>query len=497
MLAKVTDFMFHNRMTEEGDRIAVGVSGGADSVCLLYVLKKLSRTGKFDLAAVHVNHRLRGAEADRDEQFVRALCRDWDIDFYLRSYDVGRLAKEEGLSEEEAGRKVRYLAFLEVCGQQGYNKVAVAHNKNDNAETFLFHLFRGTGMKGLSGIDPCRALPADFGEVTVIRPLLCVERREIEDYLNREGIAYQTDSTNLTEDYSRNKIRNKILTYAAAEINTRTVGNINETALKLREALEYIDRNVTIRYQALVRQEKGCFRISAEALLKEPPVIQKGILRKLLEDLAGSLKDLEAGHIDAVLSLCKRQVGKQVQLPCGILAGREYEDIIICIKTVHLWENLEVEPMEPVKLMIPGRILIPSIRKILETKLIKYEKSEAIPKSSCVKWFDYDKIENAVEMRNRKEGDYIQINASGGNKRLKDYFIDRKIPRRQRDSQVLITDGSHVMWIPGEGERISEKYKVDETTSNILLMKLIDLEENEDDRQSKSHDIGRTGTEKD
>lgn len=482
MFTKVSDFILQNKMVEKGDRIAVGVSGGADSVCLLYVLKKLSSMEQFSLAAVHVNHGIRGAEADRDEQFVGELCRKWDIDFYPYSYDVRKLAKEEGLSEEEAGRKVRYQAFFDLCRQKRCNKIAVAHNKNDNAETFLFHLFRGTGIKGLSGMAVQRSVSADSVDITLIRPLLCTERREIEDYLNREGIAYQTDSTNLTDDYSRNKIRHRILSYATAEINTQAVGNINETALKLREIFEYIDQNVTERYNLFVKQEEGGCRISVEDMCKEATVIQKGILRKMIESLAGGLKDLETKHIDAVLALCDMQVGKQIHLPCGIIAKRGYEDISFCFKSSLLWESLEERHINPIKLPIPGRVQLPAVGKIIETEIIKYEKDQPIPKSSCVKWFDYDKIENAVEIRYRKEGDYIQINASGGKKKLKDYFIDRKLPQKQRDNQLLITDGSHVMWIPGNGDRISEKYKVDETTSNILLMKLIDLEENEDDR---------------
>jgi tRNA(Ile)-lysidine synthase len=217
--------------------------------------------------------------------------------------------------------------------------------------------------------------------------------------------------------------------------------------------------------------------ISVEALIKEPAVIQKGILRKVMENLAGNLKDLESKHVDAVLSLVSRQVGKYVSLPCRMAAEREYVSIKIYIKSDDLRENLTLGIIEPWRIIIPGNTSIPGTGKFLETKLMKYKKNEPIPKSSCVKWFDYDKIENAVEIRTRKEGDYIQINSSGGNKKLKDYFIDQKVPKKQRDQQILITDGSHVMWIPGEADRISEKYKVEETTTKILLMKLVDMEE--------------------
>ncbi|HWT76383.1 MAG TPA: tRNA lysidine(34) synthetase TilS [Mobilitalea sp.] len=479
MLNKIWCYSEKFHMIERGDRIVVGISGGADSVCLLYVLKKLCTEKDISLIAVHINHGIRGEEADRDELFVKEFCERLGVEFYPYFYDVRGLAAKEGISEEEAGRNVRYQTFLEVCKHQKCNKIAVAHNKNDNAETVLFHLFRGSGIKGMSGIEPRRNITADFGEVTLIRPLLCAERKEIEAYLRKERLTFQTDSTNLTEDYSRNKIRNRILSYAVSEINSGAVGNINETSLKLREAFEYMEFLVSQRYQVLVRQEAEEFLLSVRELCLEPVILQKGILQKVLEKLAGNRKDLEAKHIDAIISLIGKQVGRRVHLPYGMIAERGYEDIKIFRETANQKPETGKEMLEPVKVTIPGRTFIPQYRKILESDIIKYEKNDQIPKSSCMKWFDYDKIENAVEIRNREEGDYIQINNSGGRKKLKDYFIDHKIPRKQRDSQILIADGNHIMWIPGDGERMSEKYKVDDTTVKVLLMKMIDLEEYE------------------
>lgn len=512
MLSKIQAFMLNNGMIEEGDRVVVGVSGGADSVCLLHALVRLY-AGKAVFVVAHVNHGIRGAEADRDEQFTAGLCRGLGVEFYPFHYDVRKLAGELGISEEEAGRKVRYEAFLTVCLEQKCNKIAVAHNKNDNAETVLFHLFRGTGLKGLSGIEPSRRIAMGQETITLIRPLLCVERKEIEEYLNSEGVSYQVDSTNLTEDYTRNRIRNRILSYAIEEINSGAVGNIHETAGKIAEAWALIDNMVQERYHQLVRLENGQYLLSITELSKEPKILQKGILRKVFEQLAGHLKDLETKHVEAALSLVEKQVGKRLHLPYGILAERGYEEILLYRGTTSdINDGIDQtvqgndEPstlmsaegpsgyapvkavrdvlvkLPPMTLKIPGVTVIPQIGKIFETEITEYEKNDPIPKSSCMKWFDYDKIENAVVLRNRTEGDYIQINASGGRKKLKDYFIDHKIPQKQRDIKLLITDGSHVMWIPGEGERMSEKYKVDLSTKKVLLMKMIDMEEDKDDR---------------
>ncbi|MGB4661611.1 MAG: tRNA lysidine(34) synthetase TilS [Mobilitalea sp.] len=485
MIRKVYDYSKKNNMIDKGDRIVVGVSGGADSVCLLHILSEFREEMGITIFAVHINHGIRGKEAKRDEQYVEQLCRDWNIDYSSYQYDVKKQARVEGISEEEAGRKLRYQAFQDTCRQKNCSKIAVAHNKNDNAETVLFHLFRGTGIKGLTGIEPMRVMKAEDKDIVLIRPLLCLERSEIEEYLKKHKIAYQTDSTNLTEDYSRNKIRHKVLAYATCEINSGSVGNIASAALQLKEIEEYLQNNIDQRYQDLVKKENEEYLFSVASFCKEPVVLQKGMIRKILENLAGKSKDLEAKHVDEIMELCSKQVGRQINLPYGIIAHKNYEDIrLYCGRNQNadLKDETNKEVGKPIQITIPGQIEIPQIKAVLVAKKMKYKKDDSISKSSCEKWFDYDKIENTVEIRTRKEGDYIQINDLGGRKKLKDYFIDHKIPSRERDNQILIADGSHIMWILGTGERMSEKYKVDETTTNILLMKMIPMEENENGR---------------
>jgi tRNA(Ile)-lysidine synthase len=485
MLRKVCDYIEQNKMIEKGDRIVLGVSGGADSVCLLYVLFDICKDYEAKLIVVHVHHGIRGTEADRDEEFVKELCYRLNIEYHNFGYDVKNIAKEENLSEEEAGRKVRYQAFIETARSRKCNKVAVAHNRNDNAETVLFHLFRGTGIKGLTGIDPVRSIKAEPLNITLIRPLLCLERQEIEKYLKEHSIPYQIDTTNLSDDYSRNKIRNQILTYAAREINHNAAKHITEAAVQLKEIEEYVNRSVLQRFHSMVLIEDMVYSFQTLDFKKEDIVIQKGIIRKILEQLAGDLKDLEAKHVEKVLSLCEKQVGRILHLPYGIVAIKGYDDIKFCIdKAKENDTEMDRKQMEPVSLAIPCRIYLPQLQMYLETEVFENKKNISIPKNSCMKWFDYDKIENAVKIRTRNEGDYIQINRFGGRKKLKDYFIDRKIPKEERDHRLLVADGSHIMWIIGDGERISEKYKVDDTTNKILLMKLFHMEENENDRQS-------------
>lgn len=475
MLYQVCAYVKQNTMINKGDRIVVGVSGGADSVCLLYVLNELKAEYDLTLIVVHVNHGIRGKEALRDQLYVEELSKKLDLPYYGYERQVKKLAAEEGLSEEEAGRKARYDIFFEVCKINQCNKIAIAHNRNDNAETVLFHLFRGSGIKGLSGIDPVRKIELKQGIVTLIRPLMCISRPVIEEFLSSRGIHYETDQTNLSNDYSRNKIRNQLLPIAVSEINTNAILHIAEAAGQLREIEKFVQKSTLERYQALVVKKENKFQISVMKLKNEDIIIQKGIIRMILDNLAGRLKNIEAKHIDQVLALCDKQVGKQFHLPYDMIAFREYNDI-----SFFLLGNLKSSSdlfNEPLSIPLPGKLHLPEINKVLETMVIPFEKKLPIPKNSCTKWFDYDKIENAVVIRSRKEGDYIQINRLGGKKKIKDYFIDQKLPKKERDNCLLVADGNHIMWVLGYGDRISEKYKVDEKTNRILLMRMIDLEE--------------------
>lgn len=481
MLGKIIDFMELNQMVEKGDSIVIGVSGGADSICLLYVLSEISKEYSLGLRVVHVNHQLRGEEANEDQEFVRLTCEKLGVDFHSFSYDVKKISQSNKISEEEAGRKVRYQSFLEICLKYKCNKIATAHNKNDNAETFLFNLFRGSGIKGLSGIDSSLKLKRINKEVTIIRPLLCVTRREIEAFLHTRDIPYRIDSTNLTDNYSRNKIRNNVLTYATKEINNNTIEHISRAANHLKEIALFIEETTERSYKKVVSQREDGFLFNIEDILKENIVIQKAIVRKIFEQLGGRLKDVEAVHIQQVLELYDKPVGKRIDLPYGMVALKEYEAIkFYCESQIQKQVDYEATC---IKIDGPGVYYLPGDNNYLEVNIFSAVKNITIPKNSCIKWFDYDKIEIAVEVRTRRTGDYIQINNSGGRKKLKDYFIDRKIPREKRSKTLLVADGNHIMWILGKGDRISEKYKISESTVRILSMRLINAEDNEDARK--------------
>lgn len=462
MLNTVKKFIEEQHMIKKGDRIVAGISGGADSVCLFYVLLDLKEVYAMEFLVVHVNHGIRGKEAKEDEEYVSTLCKQHRIPFFSIHADVKDIAARKGMSEEEAGRWVRYQAFYECLSKNKCNKIAIAHNKNDNAETILFHLFRGSGIKGLTGIKPVRE--------EIIRPLLCVGRKEIEQFLKERQVSFQEDKTNQTESYTRNKIRHRILNYATESINSKAVEHIVNAGSQLKEIEQYLDRMIHSAFSCIViAREEAVYEVEIEKFIEEDPVIQKGILREVLLRLADGLKDIEAFHIELIIGLMTKEVSKRVDLPYGILAVREYNHVVLKKQSQDTKERIPVLDLET-EIIIPGNQFVPGMNLEINTKLINYKKNMIIPKNGYTKWFDYDKIKNTVLIRNRRTGDYLQIDAKGSRKKLKSLLIDEKIPRENRELLPLLADGPHIMWIIGG--RMSEAYKVNEETKVILEINL-------------------------
>lgn len=483
MQKKIQIFIRQYHMIEENDHVAVGVSGGADSVCLLHLLCELRKCMHFRLTAVHVEHGIRGAESLADAAFVKQLCADWNVPLRTFSVDALHQAKTQHQSLEEAARELRYRCFYEACRECKANRLAVAHHGDDCAETVLFHLSRGTGLRGLCGIVPVREMPEQ--KLTLIRPLLCVTKAEIETYLGQIGQEYRTDSTNADVTMSRNRIRSQVLPQLC-EVNTAAVPHIVRTAGYLEEICEYLDDAAWEAGKAYVSYERENAKIHLQrrGILSMPPVLQKNLIHRLLGELAGSKKDLTAAHIEAVQALFTAQVGKSVCLPYGIRAYADYEQILFLKESREKKQTNQTAQTDPTnrktksgknaaekkareyELAIPGELILESGEQIT-TKILEFDGNfQQIPEKTCTKWFDYDKIKDTVQIRTRRPGDYLQVQAAGGHKKLKDYLINSKIPKEERDQLLLLAEGSHILWVIGQ--RISEAYKVTQKTKHIL-----------------------------
>lgn len=451
---KVKRFVEENHLIEPGDVLVAGISGGADSVCLYYLLLELQKKIDFQFVAVHVNHNLRGEEADRDQEFVEELCCKTQIPVSIVSKNVEEIAKQKKMSLEEAGRMVRYEAFEQVMQKVNGTKIVLAHHQDDLAETMIHHMVRGTGIAGLCSLKPVSG--------NRIRPLLCLTRKEIEHYLIMRKCDWRTDSSNLDDAYTRNKIRHHIISYLCEEVNPQTVSHMAETAKELQEIEDLLEQ-YTAKVSADWVKQREKESIFQEKLKQEAVWIQRKIFLDEMKRLAGASKDFARVHGEDVASLWNKQVGKKICLPYQLEAVREYEGI--CLRKA-MPVKVSVEG-KSVVLTVPGENYVEDFT-IMST--IVDGKMERIVEKKYTKWLDYDKINNSLEFRHRKAGDIIRVHPSGGGKKLKDYLIDRKIPSEKRDDLWLLADGSEILWIVGD--RISEKYKVSDTTSKILCIEI-------------------------
>lgn len=459
MQKKMEQYIEQHHMVSAGDKIIVGVSGGADSMCLLCVLQNYQKKVDFQLVAVHVNHMLRGEAADADEAFVEAYCREKQIPYECFHVPVDTLAKEKKLSTEEAGRIARRDAFVRAKEMHGANKIALAHHRNDNAETFLLNLARGSGLDGLCGIRPVN------GEY--IRPLLCVKREEVERYLEEQGIAYCSDASNSEDIYTRNRVRNHVIPYLETEVNAKCVDHMQSAMEELREIKEYLDMQTQRLEEMYIRQEQEGLLIS-EAVMKEPQLMQNRILRKGLIRFAQREKDIESKHVEMLRNLLEKQVGRKADLPYGIQALRVYEGIQL--QREQAQEDL-LQKIEITALKVGETKAFTYGEWEIEVRLFPWDGNKAaVPKKTYTKWFDYDIINGNVNIRGREAGDRIVIDESGRTQKLKNYFINEKIPSAQRANIPLFADNEQIMWIAGH--RQSQAYQISEQTKNVLEIKM-------------------------
>lgn len=505
MLKTVKQYIAEQRLWQSGDAVVVALSGGADSVCLLTVLKRLSEDGVsppfsggetgtcgrelnaasdrqasdggcvFQLRAVHVHHGIRGAEADRDEAFVRALCERLGVPLFVAHCQVPVYAKEHGLSEEEAGRLLRYQVLEEQADRLQTElpvscqvKIALAHHRDDNAETILHHLARGSGLTGLAGIRPVQGRR--------VRPLLCVGRDEIKSWLNENGYAWCEDSTNQSAEYTRNRIRSQVLPLLKSAVNEQAQEHIVQAGQIIGQADDYLRQQAAAIWEQTRKQNPECHGVGAAGIggevsgtkrgsgpgtvnggerveiplvlfRNQPDILKTYLIRHMLELLAPGWKDITYRHFGQIAELAAKQVGSRIDLPGGLFARTGYETLVI---------GKNGKPPEP-----DGKKTKPVFRMTIFSR----QKDQEIPKNQYTKWFDYDKIKGTLSVRTRRAGDYL-ILPSGGRKTIARFMIDEKIPKEKRDSILLLAEEDHVLWLVGY--RISEYYKIEQHTQNIL-----------------------------
>lgn len=458
-----------------GEHIVIGLSGGPDSVCLFHILCQLKEELGIRLHAVHINHGLRPGAADEDQRYVERLCEEYHVPCHTYSFDVNRIAKEEGISGEDAGRQVRYQSFFEVAGritaETGASvKIAVAQNMNDQAETVLMRILRGTGTDGLCGIEYLRT---ENTKGTVIRPLLDVSREEVETYCRENLLKPQIDLTNLEPIYTRNKIRLELLPYLSENFNTNIVSALNRLSKIAKEDKDYFGQKVeTLIAEHAVFQEPERIGISLHVLRSEPPAICHRLIMRLFERI-GLSKNMTASHLEQADRLLKEgKTSSVTDFSAGYAMGIFYESVEFYKKREKETINFEyiinmegVTDISELKSRIGVKILTRQDWENLEGK----EKKFGNECNTCR--LSLDKIVESGRdpiLRTRRQGDFIIPLGMQGRKKLQDFFVDEKYAREERDRIPILCLGSEVIWVVGC--RINENYKVKDHTERIILL---------------------------
>ncbi|WP_373600077.1 tRNA lysidine(34) synthetase TilS [Paraclostridium bifermentans] len=441
-------------LLEKGDKVVLGLSGGPDSVCLLHILKQLESEYNISIYAAHLNHQIRGIEAQKDVMYISQLCDSLGVKFFVKSINVPKYCKENGLSIEEGARKLRYEMFYEIKQKTKSNKIAIGHNLNDQAETILMRMMRGTGLQGLKGIDYKR-------DDTIIRPILDIERSSIEAYCEQHNLNPRIDSTNLENIYTRNKIRLDLIPYMQENFNNNVVESICRMGNNLKLDSDYIEQEGINKFKEVSNvQDNEKVEIVLDKYINLHKAIKTRIIRNSIKYILGDTNFVDQKHIEDILELeDDNKINKKLVLPRGLFVYRNNESILFTNKEI-TYEEIEYS----YRLPKDGVIKIKELGVFVETKTMSIERFKSMKVDKSSKAFDLDKFKGGIIVRNRESGDKIKL--AGGSKKLKNLFIDLKIPREERCKVPVVVDENEVVCVGDY--KISENYKIDANTKEVL-----------------------------
>jgi tRNA(Ile)-lysidine synthase len=444
---KVVKFILNKKLIDTGDSILVALSGGADSVFLLEFLLKYKRRFKIEIAAFHLNHNLRGNEANIDEQFCKNLTVQKGIPFFSTSKNVKLFAKRKRMSLEEAGRELRYSEFHRIAKKHNYTKIATAHNADDNAETVLLNLIKGTGIKGLSGIPERRE--------KIIRPVLVLSKKEILDYLNNKKINYRTDSSNFENNYQRNYLRNKIIPLIKEKLNPQFDSAVLRASEIIRGYTSLIDEHIdnTVKNTVTYKQQKIIINLIQ---LKETDVRLYGdVFRETVRKYF--IEDLESKNISDLIKLIKAQSGKEIKFSNRIVAVKERDSIIIYLKKREMKNVKQVEIKIGDEKQVEGKSI--SISTINRNKL-------SFNNTINKEYISADKIKSNFVLRRWKAGDRFYPLGMKNSKKLSDFLTEQKVMSSEKKEQLVLSNAGKIVWVVGI--RIDERYKISAKTKKVL-----------------------------
>ncbi len=469
LIKKVQETIKRYSMLKGGDTVLIGVSSGPDSVCLLHVLNELKDEYNLSLRIAHLNHGFRGQEAEEDAKFVQEMGESLGIPVIAEYSDIPAYAKKWHISKQEAAREVRYRFFDSVADKTGADSIALGHTADDQAETFLMRLLRGAGPHGLSGIPPVRD--------KIIRPLAGVFREEIIEYLSEHDIRYRIDSSNLSPVYLRNKIRLELIPYLEREFNPNIMDTIVRSLNIIRDEDLFLDNYVRKIFQDMVINESdGMIQFDVKRLITCEEPVKRRLVRHAVESVKGSGGiALSFPHVDDALSLLHDDKAGEIDFPAGVSAERRGD-----VFRIYLRSAVMSIPPYSYTVSVAGDTVVHEAGMKINTTIRTsplLKEGRTVDKAEIGRdtaYFDMGKFSEPLIIRNRRDGDFFCPQGMGGKrKKIKDYFIDLKIPRREREKIPLLTSPEGIMWVAGY--RCDERFRVTPDTEKILEVRAVKI----------------------
>ena len=464
---KVKRFIQQHELVSRRSPLLVAVSGGPDSVCLLNILHNLREVLGITIHVAHLNHQLRGADAEADECYVAEFAHQMGINAVIESRDVKTYQRSQGLSLEEAAREVRYEFLAQVAHSIGTSQVAVGHTLDDHVETIVMHLIRGTGSRGLRGLQPKVDIRYSGHTITIIRPLLSITRDETDSYCQQYRLAPRVDASNQSLSPLRNRIRLELLPLLT-EYNPRFAEALVRTARIVGDDSAFLEEEAARLLESIVQWGDTTVVLQKREFLTISPVLQRYVLRAVIEKLLGNLMDVEAQHIEEIIAALRKPAGKKLNLPRDVVFSIEYDSYSLSLGEPALSPFPPLDGEFP--LNIPGETSIPGWRitaSIVEGEAMRglTQKGEDNQFSAC---FDLDAVGDTLTVRTRRRSDRFHPLGLGQPKKLGEFMIDAKIPRLWRSRIPLVCSSAHIVWLVGW--RIDERAKVTMKSRSALCI---------------------------
>jgi len=487
--SEIIKFIHQHKLILPGEIVVIGVSGGADSICLLHILAKFRQKLDIRLHIAHLNHLLRGEESQNDALYVTSLANQFGIPITTEEANVSAYKKARGCSIEEASRKLRYNFLARVAGEVGANKVAIGHTKNDQVETILMHILRGSGVSGLVGIKPSAPMVYEAritlpkirkNHLMVVRPLLNVTREQTLAYCHEQQLKPRIDSSNFSVSFLRNRCRLELLPLLR-EYNPRIDQSLIRLSKIAEEETSFLEHQACILWSKVGRQNSDAIYLNKERFHILPLALQKQLLRLAIGKVLDYVKDIESIHIEKVINLQTKPVNKVVLLPHNVVCWNGYTELAIAViakkspLSFPAYTRREIVPLPPwsgtISLRVPGETSFSGwkiVAKLLPRQYVSHKSDNAY-----IANLDMDRTGTKLLVRQRHRGDRFHPLGMSTSKKLQDFMVDAKIPSHWRKHIPIVCSPQQIVWVAGW--RIDDRMKITENTKQILHLEFVEL----------------------